>query len=70
MLCHYSGGQSPAFKSEGPGFNSRSVNVGFTEDKVALVQVFPPSTAVSPVSIIPLMLHTYRYLHVAATRKI
>jgi len=41
MLCHYSGGQSPAFKSEGPGFDPRSINVGFVEDKVALVQIFP-----------------------------
>ena len=42
MLCHYSGGQSPAFHSEGLGFASRSVNVGFVAGKVTPVEVFPP----------------------------
>ena len=70
MLCHYSSGQSPAFHSEGPGFDPTSVNVVFVADKVTLVQVFSPNTSVSPVSIIPPMLLTYLHLQVAVTRRI
>jgi hypothetical protein len=33
------------------------VHVGFVVDKVALGQVFPPSTSASPVNFIPPVLH-------------
>jgi hypothetical protein len=40
-----------------PGFDSRSVHVGFVVDKVAQGQVFLPVRQFSPVSTIPAMLH-------------
>jgi hypothetical protein len=40
-------------------FTAGSVYVGFVVDKVALGQVLPPVLRFSPVSIIPLVLHTH-----------
>jgi hypothetical protein len=47
------------FPPRSPGFASRKVHVGFVVDKVALVQVFLLDVRLSPVNIIPSMLHTY-----------
>jgi hypothetical protein len=40
-----------------PGFDSRSVHVGFVVDKVVLGQVFPRVLLFSPVNLIPPVLH-------------
>jgi len=47
-------------------FDSRSVHVRFVVD---IVTGFSPSTSVSFVSIIPLVLHTQLHLHVVLTRR-
>lgn len=49
------------------GFNPRSVHVRFVVDKVALGQGFLRVFRVSPVSIIPQMLHIYLHLRVAVS---
>jgi hypothetical protein len=43
--------------SRRPGFDHRSVHVGFVVEKVALGQVFPLVLRFSPVSFIPSVLH-------------
>jgi hypothetical protein len=52
-----------------PGFDPRSVHMGFVVDKVALGLVFLPVLQFSPVSIIPPMLHTHLHLHIALIRR-
>jgi hypothetical protein len=42
-----------------PGFNARPVCLGFVLDKAALEWVFLPILQISPVSIIPPMLHPH-----------
>ena len=37
-----------SLQTRAPGFDPRSVHVGFLVDKVALGQVFPPSISVFP----------------------
>jgi hypothetical protein len=57
------------FSPRSPGFDSRSVHVRFVVDKVALRQGFLLVLRCFPFSIIPPMLHTHFYLHVALTRR-
>jgi hypothetical protein len=49
------------------GFDTRSDHVRFVVEKVPLGQVSLPVLQVSPVSIIPPMLHTHLHLHAALT---
>jgi len=51
------------------GLDPRTVHVVFVVDQEALDEVFLPVLLLSPVSIIPPMLHTYLHLHVAVTRR-
>jgi len=51
-----------------PGVNLRSVRVGHVVENAALGQVLLRVHRLSPVSIIPAMLHTHLNLHVALTR--
>jgi hypothetical protein len=56
--------------SRRPGFDSRSVNLGFVVDKVALGQVFFPAVLrLSPVRMIPLVLHKDVYRNTAVIRR-
>jgi len=50
------------------GFDSRSVNLGFVVDKVALGQVFSAVLGLSPVRMIPLVLHKDVYRNTAVIR--
>jgi hypothetical protein len=52
-----------------PEFNLTSVHVSFVVDVVSLGQVFLWICRFSPVSTIPLMLHTHLYLNVALIRR-
>jgi hypothetical protein len=51
------------------GFDPRAVHVRYVVEKVALGQVFFRVLRLSPVNIIPAMLHTHVYLDTAVTRK-
>jgi hypothetical protein len=50
------------FSPRSPGFISRSVDVGFVVDSVALGQVSPRVLPFSPVSIIPPLPHIHSYI--------
>jgi hypothetical protein len=50
-----------------PGFDSRSLYVRFNVDKLALAQVCFGVLQISPVSIIPPLLHTHPSIHLPPT---
>ena len=68
MAVPWLNGLVTGLSPRGPGFEPSLVHVRFAADEVELGQVLLPVLLLSPISIIPPLLHTHLHLHVAVTR--